>query len=72
MSQISYGKLPNKDRKDWTEEEIKEWDQYARKVVDQIAYVKFRCIPLVSFLDQIEIPAGLEYMNVGLRGLSFI
>lgn len=45
MSQISCGKLSNKNREDWTEEEIKEWDQYARRVADQIAYDKFRGIP---------------------------
>lgn len=72
MSQNSCNKLLEKDRKDCTEEEVKEWDQYARIVADQIAYAKFCGVPLVSFFDQIEVPAGLEYMNCGLRGLSFI
>lgn len=57
-----------KDCKDWTEEEL---DRYARIVADQINYAKFRGIPLVSLYRQIEIPAGSEYMNSGIR-LQFI
>lgn len=45
MSQIGNSILPEKQRTDWAEEEIKERDRYARWLADKIAYDQFRGIP---------------------------
>jgi len=45
MSQINNNILPEKQRADWTEEEIKKWNRYARWLADKIAYNQFCGVP---------------------------
>ena len=45
MGRISNDILSEKQRANWTEEEIKEWDRYTRRLADKIAYNQFRGVP---------------------------
>lgn len=51
MCQISNDILTKKQISNWTKEEIKEWDRYALRLADKIAYDQFRGIPLMTLLD---------------------